>query len=188
MVKNPTPPTCQTKYDSRQHVWYYVFDDSHYANCTLIVPRGSKAAYQAAATWKNFTHIIEADFPSEVKRGDVNNDDIVDIDDVTQLISYVLGNGNDINLVAADVNDDGGIDIDDITVVINYILNGSWPELADIDMWYLAGDHIGIYPGGMIQPPWERESFLSILLDHLMHKARACSPTPDSSAPMTGSR
>lgn len=146
MVKNPTPPTCQTKYDSRQHVWYYVFDDSHYANCTLIVPRGSKAAYQAAATWKNFTHIIEADFPSEVKRGDVNNDDIVDIDDVTQLISYVLGNGNDINLVAADVNDDGGIDIDDITVVINYILNGSWPELADIDMWYLAGDHIGIYP------------------------------------------
>ena len=145
-VKNPTPPTCEVKMDPRTHTVYYVFDDSHYSSVQLIVPRGSKAAYQAADTWKNFTNIIEADFAPEYKRGDVNNDNSVDIDDVTQLISYVLGNGNSINQYAADVNEDGGIDIDDITVIINYILNGVWPEPADIDMWYLIGDHVGFSP------------------------------------------
>ena len=42
-----TPPTCQSG----------SFDDSHYSSVQLIVPKGCKAAYQAADYWKNFTNI-----------------------------------------------------------------------------------------------------------------------------------
>ena len=150
-VKNPTPPTCEYKIDPRTHTVSFPFDDSHYTRVQLIVPRGSKAAYQTADTWKNFTNIIEQDFPAEFKRGDVNEDGIVDIDDVTQLISFVLGNGNSINQHAGDVNEDGIIDIDDITVIINFILNGVWPEPADIDLWYLTGNNVGNSPWGNVE-------------------------------------
>ena len=142
-VKNPTPPTCETRIDPRTHSIYYAFDNSHYTSVQLIVPRGSKAAYQAADTWKNFTNIIEQDFPAEGKRGDVNDDDVVDIEDVTALISNILGNASSINQHAADVNEDGSIDIEDVTAIINYILNGSWPEPASIDMWYIWGYNVG---------------------------------------------
>lgn len=145
-VRATTPPTCEIYLDPRMGTMLYPFNDSHFSNCELIVPRGTKAAYQAASIWRNFLNITETDYPAEFKRGDVNNDNTVDIDDVTQLISYVLGNGNSINLAAADVNEDGHIDIDDITVIINYILNGSWPEPADIDLWYLVGNRVGSTP------------------------------------------
>lgn len=145
-VKNSTPPACQSRYDARANAWYYVFDDTHYSNCTLYVPRGSKAAYQAAPTWKNFANIVEVDFPVEATRGDVNDDGTVDVTDVALTISRVLGKEIPGTFIdeAADVNYDGDIDVSDVTTIINYILGGFWPDY--IDMWYLAGDHIGIYP------------------------------------------
>ena len=144
IVKNPTPPACQSRYDARAQKWYYVFDDTHYSNCTLYVPRGSLSAYQTAPTWKNFTNIVEADFPVEATRGDVNDDGLINVADVTALISFILGNTSTINQAAADVNYDGLINVADVTALISFILNGIWP--GDIDMWYLVGDHIGIYP------------------------------------------
>ena len=79
---------------------------------------------------------VEVAFPDEtctvttaatVLSGDVNGDQIVDIDDVTALISYVLnGDSSSINMEAADCYPDGRIDIDDVTALISYVLNGSW--------------------------------------------------------------
>lgn len=143
-VKNSTPPDCQSRYDARAGVWYYVFDDTHYSNCTLNVPRGSKAAYQAAPTWKNFTNIVEVDFPVEATRGDVNDDGLINVSDVTTLIAFILGNTSTINQAAADVNYDGAINVADVTALISFILNGNWP--GEIDMWYLVGEHVGINP------------------------------------------
>ena len=61
------------------------------------------------------------------KRGDVNGDSFIDIDDVTTLIDYVLnGDATGIDLEAANCNLEGNIDIDDITTLINYVLNGTW--------------------------------------------------------------
>ena len=146
-VKNPTPPTCETKIDPRTHKISYVFDDSHYTSVQLIVPRGSKAAYQAAATWKNFTNIVEADFPMPYMRGDVNDDGKVDVSDVTALISYILGNiTSGVNLSASDANEDGNIDVSDVTMIIAYVLGSPWPESKGVDMWYLCGDYIGSSP------------------------------------------
>ena len=66
-------------------------------------------------------------------RGDVNEDTWVDINDVTLLISVILGNNVQYNSAAADCNLDGGdgaVDINDVTVLINYVLNGNWPSKA----------------------------------------------------------
>ncbi len=61
-------------------------------------------------------------------RGDVNNDQKVDISDATTLINYLLyGNASDINLAAADVDYSGSVDISDATTLINYLLYGAWP-------------------------------------------------------------
>lgn len=57
--------------------------------------------------------------------GDVNHDGSVDIDDVTQLIGLVLGNGSNGCPVCANVDqsEDGTIDIDDVAALIAIILN-----------------------------------------------------------------
>ena len=61
------------------------------------------------------------------KRGDVDKNGSVDIDDITVLISYVLtGNGTGLDLEAANCNLTGGIDIEDVTTLINYVLTGTW--------------------------------------------------------------
>ena len=63
------------------------------------------------------------------QKGDVNHDNGIDINDVTALISYVLGNNID-NFcpICASVNSDNQIDINDVTALISFVLGGSWPE------------------------------------------------------------
>lgn len=59
------------------------------------------------------------------KPGDVNHDQVVDIDDVTALIAKVLGNDNGICTICANVNNDNQIDIDDVTAIINIVLGNN---------------------------------------------------------------
>ena len=55
--------------------------------------------------------------------GDVNSDGVVSIDDVTDLIDYLLGISTiTIDLDAADVSSDGDISIDDVTTLIDMLL------------------------------------------------------------------
>ena len=91
----------------------------------LRVPTGYKAAYQAANTWKLFQTIREDDslLENDVIMGDVNGDQVVDISDVTDLISHVLGNSPaGFNVDAADVSSDNSIDIGDVTKLISMVL------------------------------------------------------------------
>lgn len=60
-------------------------------------------------------------------RGDVNDDHVVDINDVTALIQAVLtGNYDLINMTAADANGDDEVDINDVTELIHCVLTGAW--------------------------------------------------------------
>ena len=96
-----------------------VFPGQVYEDCTLYVPRGTKAAYQAAKGWKNFLKI------EEVGKlvGDVNGDDVVNIVDVITTVNYILGNGEDtFDETVADMNDDGNVNIVDVTLIVNAIL------------------------------------------------------------------
>lgn len=56
--------------------------------------------------------------------GDVNNDNAVNIADVTALIDYLLGSASNINEQAADINQDQEINIADVTALIDKLLAG----------------------------------------------------------------
>ena len=63
----------------------------------------------------------------EFIRGDLNNSGSVEMDDLTDLINYLLtGNGEDINLLAANCDQIGDVTMDDLTCLINYLLTGTW--------------------------------------------------------------
>ena len=65
-------------------------------------------------------------FPNpNVNIGDVNNDHVVNIADVTSLIDYLLGSASNINEQAADVNQDKVINIADVTALIDKLLSGN---------------------------------------------------------------
>ena len=58
--------------------------------------------------------------------GDVNMDTVVDISDVTSLISYVLGNPvTPFDAAVANINGDGSVDIGDVTELINKVLGNN---------------------------------------------------------------
>ena len=62
-----------------------------------------------------------------VMRGDVNCDGMIDVSDVTALISHILGTPvEEIDLTNAECDDNQGIDISDVTALISRILYGSW--------------------------------------------------------------
>ncbi|MBO5263217.1 MAG: leucine-rich repeat protein, partial [Bacteroidaceae bacterium] len=58
---------------------------------TLYVPTGTKAAYQAADYWKEFTNIMEMHFGI---KGDVDGDGTVDVADVTAVVGVILNGEN----------------------------------------------------------------------------------------------
>ena len=58
----------------------------------------------------------------DYEMGDVNHDQIVDIEDVTALIAYILGNADGICTDCANVNGIGAIDIEDVTALISKVL------------------------------------------------------------------
>lgn len=63
----------------------------------------------------------------EYTRGDVNDDQAINITDVTALINYLLTeDATGVNLDAANCNQDETINITDVTVLINFLLTDSW--------------------------------------------------------------
>ena len=88
----------------------------------LIAPDNeSTELYKAADQWMYFFFQSDDDF----LLGDVNDDGAVNIADVTALIDYLLGSGDNINLKNADVNQDDSINIADVTALIDMLLSGS---------------------------------------------------------------
>ena len=142
-VKATTPPTCKIYVNPRTGARSEPFMEDHYTNVTLYVPRGCKSVYQNAAIWTKFTDIVEVDFPVEFMLGDVNGDGLVNVTDVTLLISRVVNESGDIIEAAGDMNNDGIINVTDVTLLISYVVNGTAPEPSGIDMWYLWGNFFG---------------------------------------------
>jgi len=77
-------------------------------------------------TWLNGDKFI---IPGgDVLIGDVNNDEVVDVTDVTVLIDRLLkgdlDDSDEFNSAAADINEDGSIDITDITTLLDKLVRG----------------------------------------------------------------
>ena len=108
------------------------FEDYHYENCTLYVPRGCKEIYQQVPVWGSFRHIEEFD-ATTINPGDVNGDGEITVADANSVIVIINGGsshghtrvpnpdgGGWIDL--ADVNGDGEVSIADINTIIDMIL------------------------------------------------------------------
>ena len=69
------------------------------------------------------SNVEEVTLSSSSLLGDVNRDGEVTISDVTDLIDYILGANNGIDIVAADLNGDDDVTIADVTALIDLILS-----------------------------------------------------------------
>jgi hypothetical protein len=89
----------------------------------LYVPAGTKALYEAADGWKNFTNIVE------MEPGDVNFDNIVDVADIASIVDCMSGS-TDVSSASADVNGDSTVDVADIATIIDIMAGkgGETPE------------------------------------------------------------
>ena len=92
-----------------------VFMEVH-SDARLIVPKGTKAKYQATEGWNQFTNIVEA------VDGDANGDEEVNQADVENVESFIMGETPTVFVrSAADMNGDEKIDVVDIVLMQNII-------------------------------------------------------------------
>ena len=72
------------------------------------------------------------DLPNGILRGDVNNDGLVKVNDVSALINQLLSGGDDdtdaFNHDNSDTNLDNKVSITDVAWLIDYLLTGAWPQ------------------------------------------------------------
>ncbi len=62
-------------------------------------------------------------------RGDVNDDGVVNVSDVTLLIDSLLtGDFSQINILNADASLDGTVSVTDVTAIIDYLLSNTWSD------------------------------------------------------------
>ncbi|MBR6282705.1 MAG: SUMF1/EgtB/PvdO family nonheme iron enzyme [Muribaculaceae bacterium] len=117
----------------------YAFDDETMRNATLYVPSGARAAYEVYEIyenenicywngWADFQHIEEY---AEAVVGDLNGDDLVDVNDLNMIINVMLGFEHNADVMSrADLDGSGGVDVSDMNLLINIILSSSPNNIA----------------------------------------------------------
>ena len=73
--------------------------------------------------WSNIEEVTLFENGHGFDPGDVNHDGVVNVTDVTTLISSVLGAGTEVCEICADINSDGVVNITDVTLLINMLMN-----------------------------------------------------------------
>ena len=82
------------------------------------MPKGKKAAYEAADYWKDYKEIVEIGYLI----GDANGDDKVDESDINAIVDYLMkGKTEGFNFNNADANGDQKVNVADIVKIINKI-------------------------------------------------------------------
>ena len=128
IVKNLTLTDGEGKY------MYYIYNE----NDTLVIYNNFSGVSKPEDLTKNYdvegmvsyydgkVQIMPIAFTESVAAGllgDVNNDNVVNITDVTTLISAVMAENFDaINFTNSDMNGDGVINITDVTMLINAVM------------------------------------------------------------------
>ena len=100
------------------------FTSTAYSNAMLRMPHDAVSAYTSADYWYLFNTIRGY---GTAGPGDVDGDGVVNIQDVTRLIDFLLDvNSGDFYIESADLNGNGRIDIADVTTLIDNLLNGDY--------------------------------------------------------------
>ena len=100
---------------------------------TDLTPAGSflykvKALYidGTESEWSNVEMVTLAEGGQSHDEGDVNHDGVINVTDVTMLISRVLNDSSDVVCdICADMNGDGVINVTDVTLLIAKVLNNN---------------------------------------------------------------
>ena len=137
-IFNILPPNPNGGYNSSTN---FEFWGPHFPNRTTLVD-GFEDLYEPFPLWRigiqthytvdgvtTSSNIIYYEVcPKPVTLlGDVNDDGVVNIKDVTALINYLLTDeGDPFNKFNADTNDDNKHSITDVTALINYLLTDAW--------------------------------------------------------------
>ena len=101
---NNNPPLCNNP--------FYNVDKG---NCVVWVPKGCVTAYMGAVGWKDYLKIQEI-------KGDVNGDGKVNINDVNDIVSYIMGETPpNFNVKEANMNGDDKVNVADVTLLIRLI-------------------------------------------------------------------
>ena len=144
----PSQPFCDITPEmsaSGDGMWWNVSSDLTPGNAgnvtTSMITWGLIKPWDHAITWKgwynNKLYFTDGEFvipggptPPEYIRGDVNNDEVVNISDVTALIDHLLMNdfseADNFNPLAANCNQDEDINISDVTALIDFLLSSVW--------------------------------------------------------------
>ena len=118
------------------------FGNSGLANSDTIswgrtVPRGLSSDFSKAYDYNRLFFIDGSKFilpgtPGTLLRGDVNNDGLIKVNDITTLIGHLLSQDLDdsfeFNSHNSDTTGDGQLGINDVSVLINYLLTNTWPK------------------------------------------------------------
>ena len=109
----------------------------HTLSLRLAVPRDLTACRLRFVSWSgdvvssgafrkaDITAVTATVPPDDVLLGDLDNDGIVNIGDVTELIDYLIIGVPDNILYVADIDHDGTVSIADITALIDLIIRGN---------------------------------------------------------------
>ncbi len=74
--------------------------------------------------WSNIEEVTLFENGHGFEPGDVDHNGILNIDDVTSLIDYLLGSNDEVCPICADFDGNGIANIDDVTGLIDYLLGG----------------------------------------------------------------
>ena len=125
---NPTPIALEveTSSDDRHGPLFPAYYGNYLVqeNATLIVPKGSLAAYKAAPVWKGFKNIIDDEGGTvEPLAGDANGDGKVDAADIVEVVNYLNGHPSArFNETNANANGVDGVTTEDIDAVVGIIM------------------------------------------------------------------
>lgn len=115
---------------------------------SLTITAGAAAAFDGNISEYSLTANAANTIRQNFKRGDVNNDNVIDIEDATRIVNHVNGVSaiDKKHFAAADVSRDGIIDTEDATRIINQI-NGVCAIkdnkfLIDCDNWAFTNSFI----------------------------------------------
>ena len=133
--------TYDNLYGDQTDIYYWIFSEGVDFRATYTYfYRTNAEGYEPFFNWrigiqfhytvdgvKNSTNIVYLEVfekPNDDMPGDVDGSGNVDIDDVTQMISRVLGSSSQPGFIDAnaDLNGDHVSDIDDVTIAINIVL------------------------------------------------------------------
>ncbi len=102
----------------------YCFSGVPQGSATLYVPESSIGLYKSAYRWKDFGTILPI-AESEYSVGDANGNGVVEIGDVTSVLTLMATpEATGYNNKAADANGNGEIEIGDVTTILTIMANG----------------------------------------------------------------